>query len=124
MAANPSHLLISRNPRSPAHPQLAAGTTSSPYLFPFPTDDASLPHAGERERSGFGPRHTRSQSTPAFELEPEDDDAEPLEIHPTFRRDAEFPGRVLVAVGGYEFWCHKEVLWFASPFFNALLRGP
>ncbi|EJT48245.1 hypothetical protein A1Q1_02811 [Trichosporon asahii var. asahii CBS 2479] len=121
MAANPSHLLISRNPRSPAHPQLASTLTTSPYLFPFPTDDSTLPHVSGGERNA--PRHTRSQSTPAFDLDLEDD-TEPLEIHPTFRRDAEFPGRVLVIVGGYEFWCHKEVLWFASPFFNALLKGP
>lgn len=123
MAANPSHLLISRNPRSPAHPQLASGSTAnpSPYMFPFPSDDPALHSTNAAVRSGG--RHVRSRSTPALDLEMEDE-AEPLEIHPTFRPDAEFPGRVLVIVAGYEFWCHKEVLWFASPFFNALLKGP
>jgi hypothetical protein len=33
------------------------------------------------------------------------------------------PGRVKVVVGREEFWCHKEILWFASPFFKALLEG-
>lgn len=46
-----------------------------------------------------------------------------MEIHPTFSRYADMPGRVKVIVGREEFWCHKEILWFASPFFKALLEG-
>lgn len=116
---NPSHLLISRNPRSPAHPQLASTTTSlyspqpgpSPHLFSFD-------HSPE-------PSHARSLSTPLFPIDAEDaeEDEDDIVVHPTFCRDAALPGRVKVIVGRYEFWCHKEVLWFASPFFNALLQG-
>jgi len=53
----------------------------------------------------------------------DDEDEDDIVVHPTFCRDAALPGRVKVIVGRYEFWCHKEVLWFASPFFNALLQG-
>ena len=46
-----------------------------------------------------------------------------VEVNPTFRPSSALPGRVKVIVGRYEFWCHKEVLWFASPFFQGLLQG-
>lgn len=55
--------------------------------------------------------------------ESSEDNEDDLVVHPTFRRDAALPGRVCLYVGHHEFWCHKEVLWFASPFFKALLEG-
>ncbi|BEJ17957.1 hypothetical protein CspHIS471_0702340 [Cutaneotrichosporon sp. HIS471] len=119
--SNPSHLLLNRNPRSPAHPQLvqtalyAPSPTPGPaaHLFSFGTPPPSELH------------HVRSQSTPALSFpdtgsECGDDE---VVVHPTFWSDATFPGRVKVVVGRYEFWCHKEVLWFASPFFSACLQG-
>lgn len=166
-ASNPSHLLISRNPRSPAHPQLASTTTTSLYspqpgahLFSF---DGSV-NSGSTHPYGFmnahshgspdpsnasnvnassytvgvastmtgttasAPAHMRSHSTPMFptaldDEDDEDEDEDDIVVHPTFCRDAALPGRVKVVVGRYELWCHKEVLWFASPFFNALLQG-
>lgn len=48
---------------------------------------------------------------------------EVFDVHPTFRKDAALPGRIKVIVGRYEFWCHKEVLWFACPFFQDVLQG-
>lgn len=70
------------------------------------------------------------------------------EIHPTFSSSADHPGDVLLRVrasprsnhrGGEEanrdttggpsspqtidFYCHKDILWFASPFFRTLLQG-
>ncbi|GFZ48725.1 hypothetical protein JCM24511_06474 [Saitozyma sp. JCM 24511] len=131
--SNPSHLLISRNPpRSPAHPQLAPTSTSrhapnSP--FPLPTLSSSW-----TDDPVPGPSRTRSSSAPlpngddagphsTNPLEGEDEEDERVEIHPTFSRYADMPGRVKVIVGREEFWCHKEILWFASPFFKALLEG-
>jgi len=55
--------------------------------------------------------------------EAEGEEEEEVNVHPSFCRDAQLPGRVKVMVGKYEFWCHKEILWFASPFFQSLLDG-
>lgn len=44
-------------------------------------------------------------------------------VHPTFRSDAEWRGDVLVRVEGVEFWVHKDVLLFSSPFFQSVLAG-
>ncbi|TKY89498.1 hypothetical protein EX895_002029 [Sporisorium graminicola] len=44
-------------------------------------------------------------------------------VHPTFRSDAEWRGDVLVRVDGVEFWVHKDVLLFSSPFFQSVLTG-
>ncbi|CBQ68862.1 conserved hypothetical protein [Sporisorium reilianum SRZ2] len=44
-------------------------------------------------------------------------------VHPTFRSDAEWRGDVLVRVDGVEFWVHKDVLLFSSPFFQSVLAG-
>lgn len=48
---------------------------------------------------------------------------EPIEVDPTFRKGAEWPGTVKIVVEATTFWAHKEVLVFASPFFEAVLRG-
>lgn len=44
-------------------------------------------------------------------------------MHPTFSSDAENRGDVLVRVDGVEFWVHKDVLLFSSPFFKSILGG-
>ncbi|SPO28992.1 uncharacterized protein UTRI_04960_B [Ustilago trichophora] len=44
-------------------------------------------------------------------------------VHPTFRSDAENRGDVLVRVDAVEFWVHKDVLLFSSPFFKSVLGG-
>ncbi|KLT45781.1 hypothetical protein CC85DRAFT_117288 [Cutaneotrichosporon oleaginosum] len=119
--SNPSHLLLNRNPRSPAHPQLVQTALYAPSPTPGPA--AHLFSYGSPPPSEI--HHARSQSTPALSFpdtgsECGDDD---VVVHPTFWSDATFPGRVKVVVGRHEFWCHKEVLWFASPFFSACLQG-
>ena len=48
---------------------------------------------------------------------------EPFAVHPTFRKDAENCGDVLVRVEGIEFYVHKHVLLFSSPFFASILEG-
>ncbi|EJD52766.1 hypothetical protein AURDEDRAFT_98249 [Auricularia subglabra TFB-10046 SS5] len=49
--------------------------------------------------------------------------ASPIEIHPSFSSNAAFPGTVKIIVEATTFWAHKEVLHFASPFFEAALSG-
>jgi len=118
--SNPSHLLISRNPpRSPAHPQLAPTSTSRHATnAPPPPPGVAGPWTQPDEAAAAAARQSTYLSTIENEVDPED-----VDIHPTFRRDSLLPGRVRVVVGRHEFWCHKEVLWFASPFFQALLQG-
>ncbi|OXG18022.1 hypothetical protein C367_04835 [Cryptococcus neoformans Ze90-1] len=118
MSSNPSHLLISRNPpRSPAHPQLDPALTSR--------HSSSQSH--NRSSSGrwvyAEDRPSRYPSEDDIDKEAELEDEGPIDVHPTFRCGAELPGKVKVIVGRNEFWCHKEVLWFASPFFEGLLNG-
>lgn len=118
MSSNPSHLLISRNPpRSPAHPQLDPALTSR--------HSSSQSH--NRSSSGrwvyAEDRPSRYPSEDDIDKEAELEDQGPIDVHPTFRCGAELPGKVKVIVGRNEFWCHKEVLWFASPFFEGLLNG-
>jgi hypothetical protein len=174
---NPSHLLISRNPRSPAHPQLNSATTTTTTLPYAPQGPQPGPHlfgvgagastaanahanvgvnsaanlntntnSNSNENVGSYTScsslgHMRSHSTPApsgavaggnsggafhaASLPSYGSEDEVVDIHPTFCRDAALPGRVKVVVGRYahEFYCHKEVLWYASPFFNAVLQG-
>ncbi|CAD6577982.1 MAG: hypothetical protein TREMPRED_002077 [Tremellales sp. Tagirdzhanova-0007] len=124
--SNPSHLLISRNPpRSLAHPQLAPTSTSR--------------HAASSVLSPTGILGPWNQSTEEITTRPpkslyhvvedlvdhiqDEIQDEEVEIHPTFSRNASWAGRVKVVVGRHEFWCHKDILWFASPFFQGLLQG-
>lgn len=46
-----------------------------------------------------------------------------IDVHPTFMPEADLRGTVKVIVSQNQFWCHKEVLFFASPFFRGLLQG-
>ncbi|KAN0060403.1 hypothetical protein ACQY0O_007733 [Thecaphora frezii] len=49
--------------------------------------------------------------------------SEEFQVHPTFAKEAEQRGDVLVRVEGVEFYVHKHVLMFSSPFFASLLEG-
>ncbi|KAF8342194.1 uncharacterized protein EI90DRAFT_2988693 [Cantharellus anzutake] len=117
--SNPSHVLIARSSRS-SQPVRHA-TLSSPLET----------HAAA---SGVFPRN--STSPPVVSYYASDDDSEdegsttdyrehdePIEVDATFREDARFPGTVKITVGATTFWTHKEVLFFASPFFEAALSG-
>ncbi|RXK40539.1 hypothetical protein M231_02191 [Tremella mesenterica] len=118
--SNPSHLLISRNsPRSPTHthlvPTFAARHSS---LVSLDANDASAHH-----RTQSAPINPSSLNLPEETEEEGGEEVETVEVHPTFRRDAALSGTVKVRVGGSDFWCHKEILYFASPFFQGLLQG-
>ncbi|KAF8647041.1 hypothetical protein AX16_006878 [Volvariella volvacea WC 439] len=111
---NPSHILIARNSRghNPA---------------------ASLSSPTETHAAAAG--IFRSSSSPPFVLE-ECDEAdesvseldigeteEAIELDETFTKNSRFPGTVKIVVESTTFWAHKEVLFFASPFFEAALSG-
>lgn len=132
--SNPSHLLINRNPPLPAHPQLFSQSTSrhsaSSHSVPTFTSDPN-PSSGGGSGTAVRPDHLcipRQGSdtwtgTGTGEDEHDYADEEEVEVHSTFARDSQLKGRVKVVVGRNEFWCHKEILWFASPFFQGLLAG-
>ncbi|KAJ7209502.1 hypothetical protein GGX14DRAFT_630425 [Mycena pura] len=115
MATNPSHILIARNSRGHN-----------------PSASLSSPTETHAAASGI----FRSSSSPPWlleecetddivsELSIEDDD-EAIEIHETFVKNSAFPGTVKIVVESTTFWsvAHKEVLFFASPFFEAALSG-
>ncbi|THH15663.1 hypothetical protein EW146_g4856 [Bondarzewia mesenterica] len=52
-----------------------------------------------------------------------DDTEDPIDVDQTFTKRHEFPGTVKIVVESTTFWAHKEVLYFASPFFQAALSG-
>ncbi|KZW00254.1 hypothetical protein EXIGLDRAFT_722308 [Exidia glandulosa HHB12029] len=60
-----------------------------------------------------------SEDTQDYQLE----GASPIDVHPTFSPNAAFPGTVKIVVEATTFWAHREILHFASPFFEAALSG-
>ncbi|WWD03656.1 hypothetical protein V865_001711 [Kwoniella europaea PYCC6329] len=148
--SNPSHLLISRNsPRSPAHPQLAHASTSRHHHAHVPSSPLPSPRqnflgrwhqshsADEIRSSSYNSNRTQRESIregfkedmmnrqTTLDSQEQEDGVEDvlIDVHPTFLPDASMPGKVKVIVGRNEFYCHKDVLWFASPFFQGLLQG-
>jgi hypothetical protein len=122
---NPSHMLMNRNPPLPAHPQ----------LFPQSTSRQSASNHSRQASAPVTPSEavylypvqeiTIFSNREPLELEvgAGDEEEEEVVVHSTFTRDSAFRGKVKVVVGRNEFWCHKEILWFASPFFQGLLQG-
>ncbi|KAF7979087.1 hypothetical protein HWV62_43597 [Athelia sp. TMB] len=113
MTTNPSHILIARNSR----------TQNPSTALTIPTET----HTGA---SGV----FRSSGSPPWLLEEcetddivsdmsSDDDDEPIEIEETFTLNNKLPGKVKIIVESTTFWAHKEILFFASPFFEAALSG-
>ena len=130
LSTNPSHILIARNSRGPNNPS------------------ASLSSPTETHAAAAG--IFRSSGSPSWLLEECDNDElvtelnlyeseRAIEIDDTFtRRNGRFPGTVKIVVESTTFWwvwhlhgesmlirsrAHKEVLFFASPFFEAALSG-
>ncbi|KAG8979858.1 hypothetical protein FRB90_007864, partial [Tulasnella sp. 427] len=145
----PAHTLIARHPRtSMTHASLSSPTethAAAAGIFPRPQSthnhSTGSPNWGGDDHAGpAGPftGHNRHRSTSlslsdleeTMEFAPggvdgdsDEMEKEPIEVDPTFRKDAEWPGTVKVVVEATTFWAHKEVLVFASPFFEAVLRG-
>ncbi|EAU91293.2 hypothetical protein CC1G_11551 [Coprinopsis cinerea okayama7 len=117
MSTNPSHILIARNSRghnpsaslsSPTETHAAASgifrsSTSPPWHFEeCETDDIVSDLSNE---------------------DGENNNEEAIQLDETFTRNSKFPGTVKIIVEATTFWAHKEVLFFASPFFEAALSG-
>ncbi|KAJ7188363.1 hypothetical protein C8R46DRAFT_1183865 [Mycena filopes] len=111
---NPSQILIARNSRGPNNP-------SASLSSPTETHAAA---SGIFRSSGSPPWLLEECETDDIvsELSIEDDD-EAIELDDTFSKNSPFPGTVKIVVESTTFWAHKEVLFFASPFFEAALSG-
>ncbi|KAF9227152.1 hypothetical protein BS17DRAFT_775052 [Gyrodon lividus] len=114
MSTNPSHILIARNSRWPNNP-------SASLSSPTETHAAA---AGIFRSSGSPPWLLEECEADDLvtELNIYDTD-QAIEIDGTFTRTGRFPGTVKIVVESTTFWAHKEVLFFASPFFEAALSG-
>ncbi|EPQ56985.1 hypothetical protein GLOTRDRAFT_137434 [Gloeophyllum trabeum ATCC 11539] len=120
MSSNhPPHILIARNSRSTHAP-------SASLSSPTETHAAA---AGIFRASGSPPWHLEecdprlAMDDMVSELSIDVDDEGSIDIDETFTLNARFPGTVKIIVEGTTFWAHKEVLVFASPFFEAALSG-
>ncbi|KAH7911028.1 hypothetical protein BJ138DRAFT_1172792, partial [Hygrophoropsis aurantiaca] len=114
MTTNPSHILIARNSR---------GTNNPSASLSSPTETHAAA-AGIFRSSGSPPWLLEECETDDIvsELSLYDTD-EAIEIDETFTKNSKFPGTVKIVVENTTFWAHKEVLFFASPFFEAALSG-
>ncbi|KAF8744917.1 hypothetical protein AX14_012743 [Amanita brunnescens Koide BX004] len=115
MTTNPSHILIARNSRSSTNP-------SASLSSPTETHAAA---SGIFRSTGSPPwlLEEREIDSHLSSLNSDEDEDEGIEIDNTFTRHSPFPGGVKIVVEGTTFWAHKEVLYFASPFFQAALSG-
>jgi len=115
MTTNPSHILIARNSRSSTNP-------SASLSSPTETHAAA---SGIFRSTGSPPwfLEEREMDSNLSSLNSDEDEDEGIEIDNTFTRHSPFPGGVKIVVEGTTFWAHKEVLYFASPFFQAALSG-
>ncbi|KAI0063517.1 hypothetical protein BV25DRAFT_1869666 [Artomyces pyxidatus] len=114
MSTNPSHILIARNSRGAHNP-------SASLSSPTETHAAA---AGIFRSSGSPPWFLEGVDTDDVISELSIDDTEdPIDVDQAFTKRSEFPGTVKIVVESTTFWAHKEVLYFASPFFQAALSG-
>ncbi|KDR75946.1 hypothetical protein GALMADRAFT_226609 [Galerina marginata CBS 339.88] len=114
MSTNPSHILIARNSRGLNNP---AASLSSPT-------ETHAAASGIFRSSGSPPWLFEDCETDDIESElSTEEDEEAIEIHDTFTKNCRFPGTVKIVVESTIFWAHKEILFFASPFFEAALSG-
>ena len=132
MATNPSHILIARNSRGANKPSAALSS-------PTETHAAA---AGIFRSSGSPPWLLEECETDDIVSDLSTDDGdEAIEIDEAFTKRSRYPGSVKIIVESTTFWyvllsrptcanlstvryrAHKEVLFFASPFFEAALSG-
>ncbi|KAF9566819.1 hypothetical protein CPC08DRAFT_703789 [Agrocybe pediades] len=114
MTTNPSHILIARNSRGLSNP---AASLSSPT-------ETHAAASGIFRSTGSPPWLFEDCETDGLETElSTDEDDEAIEIDDTFTKNCRLPGTVKIVVESTTFWAHKEILFFASPFFEAALSG-
>ncbi|CCM05061.1 uncharacterized protein FIBRA_07267 [Fibroporia radiculosa] len=111
-ALNPPHILIARNSRGQGGANPSASLSS-----PAETHAAA---AGILGSAGSPPRYLEEESDEMLSALSLDSD---FEIDPTFTETNPFPGTIKIIVESIAFWAHKEVLYFASSFFQAALSG-
>lgn len=114
MTTNPSHILIARSSRGNNNPSASLSS---------PTETHAAAAGIFRSSSSPPWNHQEYEAEdPVTDLNLSDTD-KAIEIDQTFTRDGTFPGTVKIIVESTTFWAHKEVLYFASPFFQAALSG-
>ncbi|KAI0675176.1 hypothetical protein C8Q78DRAFT_525638 [Trametes maxima] len=113
---NPPHILIARNSRGPNN--LNSASLSSPT-------ETHAAAAGVFRSAGSPPWYIEGYESDsiASSLSTNGDMDGPIEIDHTFTTAYKFPGNVKIVVESTTFWAHKEVLYFASAFFQAALSG-
>ncbi|KAF9070079.1 hypothetical protein BDP27DRAFT_1324257 [Rhodocollybia butyracea] len=117
--SNPSHILIARNSNN--YYSVSRGPNNPSASLSSPTE-THVHAAASASGSGISP-YLLSESEPDEGAEDTDGGEEDIEIDETFTKHAKFPGTVKIVVENTTFWAHKEVLVFASPFFEAALSG-
>ncbi|KAI6040204.1 hypothetical protein EDC04DRAFT_1522209 [Pisolithus marmoratus] len=114
MTTNPSHILIARSSRGNSNPSASLSS---------PTETHAAAAGIFRSSSSPPWNHQEYEAEePITDLNLSDTD-KAIEIDQTFTRGGTFPGSVKIVVESTTFWAHKEVLYFASPFFQAALSG-
>lgn len=121
----PAHTLIARHPRtSMTHASLSSPTethAAAAGIFPRPQAARSTSPTWQDDLAGPGaatPGHLRQPSRslslsdleemefapPSGDGESDDGGSEPIEVDPTFRKDAQWPGTVKIIVEATVFW--------------------
>ncbi|KAJ3767363.1 hypothetical protein FB446DRAFT_793267 [Lentinula raphanica] len=119
MSTNPSHILIARNSNN--YYSVSRGPNNPSASLSSPTE-THVHAAASASGAGISP-YLLSESEPEEGAEEADVGEGDIIIDETFTKDAKFPGTVKIIVENITFWAHKEVLVFASPFFEAALSG-
>ncbi|KAG8707431.1 hypothetical protein FRC09_001826 [Ceratobasidium sp. 395] len=115
MASNPANILIARSSRSSnTLTALVPTETHAAASAIFPRSSSSPPWL--LEEAGV-------EDIDEIEVSDDNGDTEPIDVDITFRRDASYVGTVKIIVEATTFWAHKDILMFASPFFEAVLSG-
>ncbi|KAG9119101.1 hypothetical protein FRC07_006045 [Ceratobasidium sp. 392] len=115
MASNPANILIARSSRSSnTLTALVPTETHAAASAIFPRSSSSPPWL--LEEAGV-------EDIDELDVSDDNGDTEPIDVDITFRRDASYVGTVKIIVEATTFWAHKDILMFASPFFEAVLSG-
>jgi BTB/POZ domain len=119
---NPSHLLLARTPPTPSHPATDAWAAVAVALPSLSVAECAWPSRASfvhQKHSELLAPPPPASGTPVASPPP----PAAIEIHPTFLPTAPHPGTVLLVVESTRFYVHRDLLIFASSFFECLFRG-
>lgn len=127
---NPPHILIARHSRGGPNSSASLSTPTETHaaaagIFRSSAKARSSAIAGSSSSSPPWYHLEECESADeisALSTDPGDYE-DPIELDETFTLHAKFPGTVKIVVESTTFWAHKEVLYFASSFFQAALSG-